>query len=342
MLQSRFPLERRCPRRWSLAAACGLLSLAVAAAGFALRASAAPAPEPNKEEPKQEQPKAAPPNVEQPPAVPDPPVPNLDDLFKDLPPTIDPNQVRMLREQMRRALEMQRSLRGFGGALPFNPVFPGGSPQDGRLGAVVEKPGDALVDQLELPRDQGLIGDATRRDSAAAKAGLKRTTSSWKWTESRFRATRTSSARLLAEIKAGTPVDVLVMRKGRTETVKGLSLPEAKDVAPVLPGFNAAPPVLPPNFPNLNVVNPGNGVTVTTSRTNDQFTMRQLEPGLIITVAGKMEDGKAKVSRITIMGVGELNTYDSVEKAPEKYRDRVKNLVEMSEKGSVKAEGKGP
>ena len=45
MLHSPIPLERRCPRRWSLAAACGLLSVAVLAGGFTLRAAAAPAPE---------------------------------------------------------------------------------------------------------------------------------------------------------------------------------------------------------------------------------------------------------------------------------------------------------
>src|SRR5207249_1189624 len=67
MLQSALPLERRCPRRWSLAAACGLLSLAVLAAGVTLKASAAPAPEP-KEAPKKDDPKAEQPKAEQPKA----------------------------------------------------------------------------------------------------------------------------------------------------------------------------------------------------------------------------------------------------------------------------------
>ena len=34
--------------------------------------------------------------------------------------------------------------------------------------------------------------------------------------------------------------------------------------------------------------------------------------------------------------------YESADKVPEAYRDKVKNLVEMSEKGSVKIEIKGP
>ena len=70
MLHSPIPLERRCPRRWSLAAACGLLSVAVLAGGFTLRAAAAPTPEPNKEEPKKEQPKADVPSSRRPPSSP--------------------------------------------------------------------------------------------------------------------------------------------------------------------------------------------------------------------------------------------------------------------------------
>ena len=85
-----------------------------------------------------------------------------------------------------------------------------------------------------------------------------------------------------------------------------------------------------------------NGVMTTLTRSNDQFTARRLEPGMILTVKGKVEDGKAKVGAIVVQEGAELNTYDSVDKVPEKVRNKVKELVEMSEKGAVKSEIKAP
>ncbi len=378
MLKSPVPLERRCPRRWSLAAACGLLSLAVLAAGVTLRASAAPAAEPNKEEPKQEKPKAVPPIVEQPgqpQAVPDLPLPDLDDLLKNLPPNIDADQAKAIREQMeqvreqmRRMMEMQRRQGGPAAGLPLNPAFPGGLPlkpafpgglsQDGRLGAVVEKPSDTLVEQLDLPKDQGLIVDEVAPDSAAAKAGIKAHDILLELDGKPVPSSPEELRKTLDGIKADTPVDVVVMRKGKKETVKGLSLPEAKAALPGLPGFNPPllnpvpvpllPPNLPnlqPNFPNINLqpgVGVGNGVMTTTFRTNDHFTTRHQEGSLIITLTGKVENGKAQVSQISVQDGGESYSIESVDKAPEKYRDKIKNLIEMSEKGSVKVDVKAP
>ena len=80
----------------------------------------------------------------------------------------------------------------------------------------------------------------------------------------------------------------------------------------------------------------------TTFRTNDHFTTRHQEGSLVITLTGKVADGKAAVNEISVQDGGESHTYESVDKVPEKYRDKVKNLVEMSEKGSVKVEVKTP
>jgi hypothetical protein len=78
----------------------------------------------------------------------------------------------------------------------------------------------------------------------------------------------------------------------------------------------------------------------TSIRTDDRFTTRHQEGSLIITVTGKVVDGKAKTGEIQIQDGNSTNKYESVEKVPEQYRDKVKNLVEMSEKGSVKVETK--
>jgi hypothetical protein len=79
-------------------------------------------------------------------------------------------------------------------------------------------------------------------------------------------------------------------------------------------------------------------VTTTTVRTNDRFTTRHQEGGLVITVTGTVSEGKAKVGEITVQDGGKSEKYTAVDKVPERYRDKVKNLVEMSEKGSVHVE----
>jgi membrane-associated protease RseP (regulator of RpoE activity) len=367
MLQSTFPLERRCPRRWSLAAACGLLSLAVLAAGVTWKASAAPAPEQPQEQPKKDEPKKDQPKPEQPkagdpaaPAVPElPAFPNIDDLLKNAPAGLPPEvlqqyrqNMQMMREQWRRTLELQRQAAGQ--PFQFNPVFPGLQPQDGRLGAAVEKPGDTLVEQLELPKDQGLILREVTPDSAAAKAGLKAHDILLELDGKPVSSNPDEFRKALEGVKADKPVDVVVLRKGKKETVKGLSLPEAKAAAPLFPGINPGalpnfPQPIVPNIPPLipgNAFNPGfgvgNSVITTTFRTNDHFTTRHQEGSLIITLTGKVADGKATVSEISVQDGAESNKYESVDKVPEKYRDKVQNLVDMSEKGTVKVEIKGP
>src|SRR5205823_13183685 len=72
----------------------------------------------------------------------------------------------------------------------------------------------------------------------------------------------------LGEIKANSPVDAVVLRKGKKESVKGISLPEAKNEAgfglpgvdfgglgiPNLPEFPVPPRI--PNGPNNRVPRP--------------------------------------------------------------------------------------
>jgi len=53
-------------------------------------------------------------------------------------------------------------------------------------------------------------------------------------------------------------------------------------------------------------------------------------------------DGKAKTSEIQVQDGNKTEKYESVDKVPEAYRDKVKNLVDMSEKSKVKIDVKTP
>ncbi|HKI30508.1 MAG TPA: M56 family metallopeptidase [Gemmataceae bacterium] len=410
LLYSPGVVEKRPPRLWSLGVAAGLLSLAALVAGVGLRGDAAFADEPSKkEEPKKEEPKKEEPakggdaKKEEPKKEAGGDFPDIDDLLKNVPPGVDPDQLKMIREQMKRAMEQMRKqfpggqfpvgpmgafgggFGGFGGAGGgFTPL---GRQQEGRLGAHVEKPSDALVDQLDLPKGQGMVIEAVEPNSAAAKAGLKANDILLELNGKSVPNDPRELARLIDDVKANTPVDAVVMRKGKKETIKGLSLPEAKKVErPGFGGFQAGGAGLPgfpggaagggfggvpgggaglPGFPGAaggggfgGVGGAGgfgglpgiaglpglaggaaNGVMTTVFRTGDRFTARHQEGSLVVTVTGTVADGKATTKTINVHdGAGKPETYESVDKVPEQYRDKVKNLLEMGEKGAAKVE----
>jgi beta-lactamase regulating signal transducer with metallopeptidase domain len=379
LLHNPTPLEPRCPRRWSALAAVGLLGLAVSIAGVGLGVQAAPAPsrsEPRKEEPKKDEPKKEEPKKdegkedvkkERParelPA--NPLFPGVEEMMKRLPPGMDVKEIERMRRHMEEAQkEMERFMQGmrFGqaGAFAGLPGFPGarGDGREQRLGANVAKPSETLADQLDLPRDQGVVLHDIMPNSPADKAGLKAHDILLELNGKPVSSNVEEAARLIAGIKADTPVDAVVLRKGKRETVKGLSMPEAKAVKPeaglpFFPGagnFPAAPLVPPLPAAGFNPFGAaglagaglagagGAGVMTTTFRSGDRFTTRHQEGSLVITVTGKVADGKSTVGEIRVQDGRESHKYSSVDKVPEEYRDKVKNLVEMTEKSNVRIE----
>jgi hypothetical protein len=152
-------------------------------------------------------------------------------------------------------------------------------------------------------------------------------------------------------VKTDSPIDAVVLRKGKKVTIKGLSLPEGKGRrqlqlhvvpgqggAPILPG-KANPLKIELDIDSPRIVNAtwdfGAGkptVTFNYYRRKDSFEARHQEGKLTITVTGSVAEGKGKVKRIEIQDGGKSEKYESLDKVPEQYRDKVKNLIEMSEK----------
>jgi beta-lactamase regulating signal transducer with metallopeptidase domain len=354
LLQSATPVEKRCPRSWTLLMAAGILGLSVVVAGVGLKAVAAPAPEPKKEEPKKDEPKKDDTKKEQPKKdepnanarkAPDPfeVMPNFDRLFENMP-GVDQEQLKQMREQMKRAheemrkaMEQARQMQG----VPFPQggfMVPGFVPfgrldrQDGhqgRLGAHIQAPSDTLVAQLDLPRGQGLVVDEIVVDSAANKAGLKAHDILLEVGGKVVPNNPEEFVKQLREIKANTPVDVVVLRKGKKETLKGLSLPEAKvekaAAQPQFGGFQGFGPGFQGQFQGFGPG--GQAVMMQTSRNGDEFTIKRKEGDLSITIQGKVDDGKAVPSSIQIDDGNGAKNYESVDKVPETHRESVKKML---------------
>jgi beta-lactamase regulating signal transducer with metallopeptidase domain len=365
LLQTPHRVDKWCPWRWTLAVAGALLALAVIVAGIGPQAKANdnlwlvafldtgtveaaadvkvasvtnPAldndkkdvPSQDKEErPKDEQPKKKP----------------------DLPPPAGPQAPfgGFRGGDQRNMMEMMNRMRGQMGFFGHH----------ARLGVQVSKPSEALVDQLDLPKDQGQVVEQVVPDSPAAKAGLKPHDILLELGGKAVPADYQEFVKEVQDIKADAKVDAVVLRKGKKETVKGITLPEAKQEA--FPGFPPAgrggfgqgqapafPQFAPGNFPQPrlgvgNAFQPGENTVMTTMfRTKDSFTTRHQEGSLIITVTGKVADGKTKLGEIQVQDGQVVHKYESVDKVPDQYQDKVKNLVEMSEKSSLKIEVKTP
>jgi membrane-associated protease RseP (regulator of RpoE activity) len=113
-----------------------------------------------------------------------------------------------------------------------------------RLGARCDAPEETLAEQLDLPRGQGLVVGPVAPGSAAAKAGLLANDVLLELDGKPVPREREAFLRALAETKPDVPIDVVVLRKGMKQTVKGLSLPQAP--AAGAPGFGP-----PENLPGL-------------------------------------------------------------------------------------------
>lgn len=193
-------------------------------------------PVPKKAEAKPETKKEAP--KEAPPPRLNPGFPDIDRIIENLPATLPQVQVDRIRTDLEQAKKrMEEAQKRFDDfkARPV-PGFPGrvGSIRgENRLGVRLEKPGAALIAQLSLPEGKGLVIEKVRDESAAAKAGLKTSDILLELDGKAVSSDLGEFVKALNTIKAGTPVDAVVLRKGMKTSIKGITLPTTP-VAPAV------------------------------------------------------------------------------------------------------------
>ena len=259
LLQNPDTIERRCPRVWSLATAAGLLSMAVLVAGVDFRATAASpgddrvalssADDTKKDEPKKDQPnKDDKKKDDKKKADGDEPkkerkgifgggeLPDFEEILKNLPQNLDPEKLAEIRKQLqdmrgemrKRMEEMRRNMPdNIQGRFPLRGGLRAVAHQ-GRLGVRVEPPSSVLIDQLELPKGRGIVVHDVVPDSVAAKAGIKPHDIIMSLGTRTVTNDPAEFAEMLNEMKADAPFDLTLKRKGKDETIKGISLPEQK------------------------------------------------------------------------------------------------------------------
>jgi hypothetical protein len=274
------------------------------------------------------------------------PKPGLPDLDKLLPPgTLDAEQMKQLKElfegqqkNMKKMMEdLQKQLQGQfpNFELPDLPRFGMANvARENRLGAELQKPSKTLVDQLDLPDNQGIVLKSVKAQSAAAKAGLKSSDILLELGGKAVPSQVEDFVKQLNEIKKDSTVDAVVLRKGKRQTVKGIKLGDVPAAPAPLGGFPGG------GFQFQQGQGPG-GVSVSQSRGADgSFTTKYQEGDVAIHIKGKVEDKKANITSIEIRDGDKTSAYQSVDEVPATLRDDVRALIRSAETGEVFQKGK--
>jgi beta-lactamase regulating signal transducer with metallopeptidase domain len=286
-----------------------------------------------------------------PPAVPAPPAPPLIPQLRAIPLDGGLPEDELLRELLqgqgdllKQIEQMLGQIQDRGGVM----VGPGGIRRlgpigGGRLGVRVEKPSDVLASQLDLPPGRGLVCVDVPADSPAGKAGVKPNDILLEVAGKPVPNDRDAFVRDLREVKPDSKVDIVVMRRGKKETIKGVTLPEAREPEMPFPGLlelprlggldgpvpvPIAPPApLPPVGRGAGTV-AGPGETVRVEQVNDAFTVFFTKNGVKVTVTGtKDAEGSAKAESIEIDDNGKTTKAESIDKLPKEYQDLAKSAL---------------
>jgi beta-lactamase regulating signal transducer with metallopeptidase domain len=260
--------------------------------------------------------------------------------------------MKRAEEGMKKAAEAQDKLKEWRKANPDAPFPPGFEEMQkrfggefgrgfgptarraggGRLGVAVSPVPEALAEQLDLPTGRGVVVNQVHPGSAAEKAGLRKNDVILSFAGQSVDAERFTEE--VAQAKPGQKVDVVVLRKGKRETIKGIELPEAPKPerrggggdfeykAPKRGEFKVPTPPTPPT--------PGKGgfERTTVSINDDEFTIDATKGDVRYRLTGTIEGGKPVPSRIEVTGDGKKKaSYKSFEDVPEEHRDAVKQLL---------------
>ena len=212
----------------------------------------------------------------------------------------------------------------------------GQRPAGGRIGSGMqwggvrlEKPSVEMHTDLGLGENEGLVVTAVGPNSSGEKAGLKAKDVLVKIGDKSVPSDAAGFTKLVKDQKPTEPVDLVVVRNGKEETLKGAKMPAlvqstggagGRGGVPGIPGivfpriqFNPRVPNNPFGaIQNLHLEMTVNGAKIVRKQNNEQFSGEYSKDDLKITVSGKMENGQAKPSEITVTQGKETKKYASL------------------------------
>ncbi|OWK38199.1 S1C family serine protease [Fimbriiglobus ruber] len=211
-----------------------------------------------------------------------------------------------------------------GGRDPFGglPGFPGagrGGPQPApRFGIAFGPIPEALADQLDLPRGQGLLVINVVPGSAADKVGIKKNDVLVSFAGKDVPTDPAAFSAHIAQVKDGEKVNLALFRKGKKVEVKDVELPEQP--RPAVRGRDGGRDGA--RVPRVTFEKMAVQVR------NDDFDIDASKGDTRYVVAGKVEAGRPTANKIEITE-GKQNpvTYKTTGEVPEAHRAAVTQLL---------------
>jgi len=216
-------------------------------------------------------------------------------------------------------------------------------PDRARLGIRMERITPILVEQLGLADGIGIVIVDVIDGSVAAKVGFKPNDVLVEFAGKAVTDAPEDLSRRVNEARGNEKLDAVVIRKGKKVEIKGIELPEVRqllprrDIQPRIPDLNPIPRGngLREVDPNERKPNNGPGNSVTVVSSNGSFTIRAVQDGVLYQITGTNGDDGIVLSGVAIDDDGKSHKTDQLDKVPEEYRPTVKKLLK-SVRGKVR------
>lgn len=205
------------------------------------------------------------------------------------------------------------------------------SPSKPRLGVTVQPVSPALADQLNLPQDVGLLVTEVYKDTPAEKVGIKVNDVLLKIDGAQITGDLDGFTKLIGNLKADTPLDVVVMRKGQFQkigTVALAAVPKATFLEThVLAGMDDL--IVRVRNVDKKRADDNNVLTMKVTRSGNDYMVRFEEGDVRIAVSATVKDRSATLNSVAIWNGNTLSTYNSMAAVPEALRPRVRQMMEL-------------
>jgi len=188
-----------------------------------------------------------------------------------------------------------------------------------RLGIVPESIPAALAEQLDLPKGVGVVVVEVVKGTPAEKAGIKTNDVILRIGDKDVPGDPTDVVKLVGGLKPGN-VEVVVIRKGKKETLKGLTLPEIPT-----PEAQKKYRVLGDNKVSGEKKVKFNSMAVSVN--DDEFTIKASNDAAKYVVEGTIKAGKPTAGTIRVTAGDKKSEYTSLEKVPAAHRAAVEQLL---------------
>jgi len=226
---------------------------------------------------------------------------------------------------------------------------PKGGKADGSIlwgGVRLQRATGEMQAQLGLAKDEGLVVAAVDPNSAEDRAGLKTNDVLLKINAQSVPNDIEGFNKLVKEQKVADSADIVVIRDGKEETLKGAKMPAVAQMNPIggrggvnriaiggifgqrIQIIQRGNPLQPGAINKLHIERTVNGAKVVQRQNGDQFSADYVKEELTINVAGKIENGVRTAKEITITQGKDTQKFANLKDVPSQYQLLIRQLMQ--------------